>query len=461
MENQSVSLYQLLGQVKQSLKIGLPSAFWVVAEISELKVNYNGHCYLELIEKESTGESIKAKARATIWASAYRMIRPYFETSTHTTLAAGIKVLIKVTAEFHELYGFSLNITDIEPSYTVGEMARQKQEIINRLVSEGVFDMNKSLPLPDLPRRIAVISSRTAAGLGDFMDQLTRNAFGYRFYVKLFPAVMQGEEAEQSIIAALDKVFKYEWFFDVVVIIRGGGAQSELNCFNGYWLAYHICQFPLPILTGIGHEQDETIADLVANTRLKTPTAVAEFLIGSFRQADENINELSVTLTDVATALVEKHKQRLSRFMLILRPAVRKCLAEVAGNLNLLSIRVNGSVRRMILRESGVITRRGDRLNRLSKEFMILASHRVTMKSQRIREIILKFLEHKTHSLEMLERKSIYLDPFLILKRGYSVTYYNGKALKDPETVPENGDLSTRLAGGILKSKRTQSKYNE
>ena len=172
----------------------------MVAEVSELKVNYSGHCYLELIEKESTGESIKARARATIWSSVYRMIQPYFETTTGTRLAAGMKVMVKVAAEFHELYGFSLNITDIEPSYTIGEMARQKQEIINRLLAEGVFDMNKAQILPELPRRIAVISSGTAAGLGDFMDQLTGNAFGYKFYVKLFPAVMQGDEARNSLL---------------------------------------------------------------------------------------------------------------------------------------------------------------------------------------------------------------------------------------------------------------------
>jgi exodeoxyribonuclease VII large subunit len=452
-ENQSLSLYQLLGQVKSSLKNSLPSAYWVVAEISELKVNFNGHCYLELIEKESTGESIKAKARATIWASVYRMIQPYFETTTRSSLAAGMKVMVKATAEFHELYGFSLNIIDIEPSYTLGEMARQKQEIISRLVAEGVFEMNKSLSLPELPRRIAVISSRTAAGLGDFMDQITRNDFGYKFYVKLFPAIMQGEEAEQSIIAALDAIFRYEWFFDLVVIIRGGGAQSELICFNSYWLAYHICQFPLPVLTGIGHEQDETIADLVAHTRLKTPTAVAEFLIGLFRQADERINDLYIALTDAATDLVGTEKERLSRYFYLLKPGVRKNLTENAGNLHLLGIKIQSSAGRLIQHESGILRRRGDLLNRLSNECLIVASHQIKMRSQQIREYSLKLLEHTRHTLDLLDKKCIYLDPFLILKRGYSVTYYKGKAIKDPKIVPEKADIETRLAGGILKSK--------
>jgi exodeoxyribonuclease VII large subunit len=383
----------------------------VVAEISELKVNFSGHCYLELVEKEMAGDSIKARARTTIWSSVYRVIRPYFETTTGTQLTAGMKVMVRVTVEFHEIYGFSLNIIDIEPSYTLGEMARQRQEIINRLQAEGVFDMNKSRILPELPRRIAVISSGTAAGLGDFMDQLVRNAFGYKFYVKLFPAVMQGEEAEKSIIAALDSVFACEAFFDAVAIIRGGGSQSELSCFNTYWLAYHICQFPLPVLTGIGHEQDETISDLVAHTRLKTPTAVAEFLISMFRQADEKINELSLALTDMAQARVEKAKGLLEKYLVMIKPA--------------------------------------------SKEWLIRASHRLVLESVQIRESSLALLRQEKHRLEMLDKRNTYLDPFLILKRGYSVTYYLGKALKDPATVPENSNLTTRLAGGILKSKTT------
>jgi exodeoxyribonuclease VII large subunit len=454
MENNPLSLYELLGGVKMSLKNSLPPAFWVIAEISELKVNYSGHCYLELIEKDSAGESIKAKARATIWATVFRMIQPYFESATRSKLAAGMKVMVKASVEFHEIYGFSLNITDIEPSFTVGEMALKKQEIINRLIAEGVFEMNKSQYLPDLPRRIAVISSKTAAGFGDFMNQLLQNDFGYKFYVKLFPALMQGTEAEQSVIAALDAVFEQESLFDVVVLIRGGGSQSDLNCFNSYWLAYHICQFPLPVLTGIGHEQDETIADLVAHTRLKTPTAVAEYLIGRFRQADEKINDLSVTLAELATELVEIEKNRFAAYLLSLKPAVRKYLAASSGNLHVQGIHLKGHAKQLLLSEEGVLRRRSDRLNRLSRQLLLVSGHRIALTSRQMQEISRKYAEREKHLLEMLEKKCMYLDPFLILKRGYSVTYYNGKALKDPLTVPDHGDLSTRLAEGILKSKK-------
>lgn len=431
MDNQAISLHQLLEQIKTALKSTLPYSWWVMAEISELKVNYSGHCYLELIEKETTGEAIKARTRATIWSSVFRMLRPYFETTTHTRLSAGLKVMVKVTAEFHELYGFSLNITDIEPSYTVGELVLQKQEIINRLMAEGVFDMNRSLSLPELPGKVAVISSRTAAGYGDFMNQLTANAFGYKFNVKLFPAIMQGNEAEQSIITALDKVFIHEDLFDVVVIIRGGGAQSELNCFNSYLLASHVCQFPLPVLTGIGHEQDETITDLVAHTRLKTPTAVAEFLIDQYRQADDRINELSLTLFDLVTGKVKDEKDQLSRFLLLLKPAVKENLLNSSGDLRYRGMRLAGSVKQLLITESEAQTR--------------ITVHLKT----RIKELFV----NRKHTLEIYEKKNGYLDPFLILKRGYSVTYYKGNALKNPSQVPGGEIIETRMAEGNMKSR--------
>jgi len=431
MDNKALTLYHLLGQVKSALKNTLPLSWWVMAEISELKMNYSGHCYLELIEKDDAGESIKAKVRATIWSSVFRMLQPYFETTTHTRLTAGIKIMIKVNAEFHELYGFSLNITDIEPSFTIGELARQKQEIINRLKAEGVFEMNKTITFPELPRIIAVISSKTAAGLGDFMDQLTGNPFGYKFHIKLFPAVMQGDEAEQSIINAFDLIYAYEEFFDAVVIIRGGGAQSDLNCFNSYWLTSNICQFPLPVLTGIGHEQDETIADLVAHTRLKTPTAVAEFLISCYRKVDEKINERSLVLCDIVSEKVKAEKEQLNRFLLLLKPAVKERLAACSGHLHLLSANFKGMVKQLLLKESGTINTRDVYLKTLVKEFLNI----------------------RKHALDILEKKNDYLDPFLILKRGYSVTYYNGKALKNSSWVPKDEVIETKLAEGTIKSK--------
>jgi exodeoxyribonuclease VII large subunit len=431
MENKAISLCELLTQVKLALKNSLPYSWWVMAEISEIKVNYSGHCYLELIEKNDATESVKAKVRATIWSSVYRMIQPYFETTTQIRLSAGIKILVKASAEFHEVYGFSLNILDIEPSYTIGELARQKLEIINRLKAEGVFDMNRSLTMPAVPARIAVISSKTAAGFGDFMDQLTNNPYGYRFYLKLFPAAMQGNDAELSVVQALEKVYRYEELFDVVVIIRGGGAQSDLNCFNSYWLNYNICQFPLPVLTGIGHEQDETIADLVACKRLKTPTAVAEYLISCFHQTEEDINERSISLYNMVTEKVRGEKERLSRAIMILKPAIKKSLASYSGNLRMTGMNLKATTGHLLVKESGVLHAKGVQFHTVIREF----------------------LGNQRHKVEMLEKRNNYLDPFLILKRGYSVTYFNGKVIKDASVVKTDDLIETKLAEGILKSK--------
>ena len=262
MENK-LTLSELNERIKEVIEGAFPSSVWVIAEISELKENRNGHCYLELIEKQGT--EIVARSRATIWSYTYRMLKPYFETTTGQLFTQGIKILVQGAVEFHSAFGLSLNIKDIDPIYTVGDMAMQRKEIINRLQTEGVFEMNKELELPLVPQKIAVISSATAAGYQDFMNQMETNEFGFRFYTKLFQATMQGVEAVPSIIYALERIFQYEDFFDAVVIIRGGGATADLSSFDNYDLAFNITQFPLPVITGIGHEKDDTIIDLVAH----------------------------------------------------------------------------------------------------------------------------------------------------------------------------------------------------
>lgn len=431
MDSTPLSLLELLDQTKSALRTAMPSSYWILAEINEMKVNYSGHCYLELIDKEDDSEQIRAKARATIWAATFRMLRPYFETTVQTELVAGLKIMVKVTVEFHEIYGFSLNIKDIEPSYTLGELAKQKKQVIEKLKAEGVFDMNRELHLEALPRKIAIVSSKTAAGFGDFADQLLNNSYGYKFYVKLFPAVMQGDGAEQSIISALDRVFTYEHFFDLVVIIRGGGARSDLGCFDGYLLTSHICQFPLPVFTGIGHEQDETIADLVAHTRLKTPTAVAEYLINIFRQADDHINELTSVLLEAVTSQVNEETDKLNRYLLIFKPAVKERLSAHKSGIRFLGMGITSLAKQFLARDEAALNRQKYRLTVLSASF----------------------INNKKHVIDMLLKKNNYLDPFLILKRGYSVTYYKGKALKDPKPVKEDDTIETKLHGGMLISK--------
>ena len=272
---EAISLLELNSRVKQVLKQQFSETVWVTAEITELQLNRSGHCYLQLVDKREADDSVLATARATIWAFTFRTLQPYFETTTGRQLGKGMKVMLLVEVVFHELYGYSLNVKDIDPTYTVGDLERKRKEILKQLEQEGIIDMNRELEFPQLPKTIAVISSPTAAGYGDFMNQLEQNAYGFQFQVKLFPAVMQGEQTTASVIAALERIYEYEELFDLVVLIRGGGSQTDLGSFDSYDLAAHVAQFPLPVLSGIGHERDETIVDRVAHLRVKTPTAAA------------------------------------------------------------------------------------------------------------------------------------------------------------------------------------------
>ncbi|HZH72895.1 MAG TPA: exodeoxyribonuclease VII large subunit, partial [Mariniphaga sp.] len=309
---QKLTLFELNQRVKEALLDAFPVSVWVVAEISELKQNRNGHCYLELIEKK--GEEIIARARATIWSYTYRIIKSYFESTTKQSFSCDIKVLVKASVEYHPLYGFSLNIKDIDPAYTLGDMLLHRREIIERLKNEGVFNMNKELELPMVPQKIAVISSKTAAGYQDFINQLEMNQYGIKFHPVLFEAFMQGSTAVPSIISALEHIFKYIDVFDAVAIIRGGGAAADLSCFDNYNLAFHITQFPIPVITGIGHEKDDTIIDLIAHTRLKTPTAVAEFFINGAEQFYENILAIEEGFVNSCRTLLGEKKLQLENY---------------------------------------------------------------------------------------------------------------------------------------------------
>lgn len=289
-EHTSLSLVELNMLVRRSVRACLPDEYWVQAELSDVRSNYSGHCYLEFVQKDSKSNALVAKARGIIWNNVYSRLKPFFERETGQLFVSGIKVLVKVTVDFHELYGYSLTVVDIDPTYTLGDMARRRKEIISRLESEGILTLNKELELPVLAQRIAVISSATAAGYGDFCNQLEHNPYGFVFYPHLFQAVMQGDKVELSIIAALEKIYQTQEKWDVVVIIRGGGATSDLSGFDTYNLAAHCAQFPLPVLTGIGHERDDTVLDVVSHTRVKTPTAAAEFLINHLRGTAEALD---------------------------------------------------------------------------------------------------------------------------------------------------------------------------
>ena len=407
MAKESYALSELLKQVRGALEKELPAAYWVIAEILELQENR--HCYLELIEKSEGSDTLLARVRATIWASRYGMLRPFFEASAGTPLKSGIKILCKASVEFHPVYGLSLNITDLDPSYTLGDLARKKQEVILRLRKEGVFDMNRELPFPLVPQHIAVISSETAAGYGDFMDTIRNNRQGFRFHTTLFPALMQGDDAPGSIIAAMERIYDSGTGFDCVVLIRGGGSKADLESFNQYDLAYFITQFPLPVITGIGHERDESVADMVAHHALKTPTAVAEFLVDQLLTFEFHLSAMADQLSTSARIRIQAGRSQLDR---IQRDLVH-----------------------------------------LSRGLVRLQSEKLLQTRQRLEKELAGLLERKHEQLAQLQKRTELVDPVNILKRGYSITLQEGRSIASVRDVEPGSLLETRLYQGTIISK--------
>ena len=310
-----ITLYSLNNLVRNAVADAMPSRYWVTGELSEVRETAAGHCYIELVQRDEATDETVAKARGTVWSRIYSLLRPYFLEQTRQPFAAGLKVLLQVTVSFHELYGYSLDVCDIEPAYTIGDIARRRQLIIKRLTDEGVIGLNKELDLPLLPQRIAVISSATAAGYGDFCDQLLGNRYGFVFYPHLFPAPMQGSAAEQGIIEALNSIASNIDLWDAVVIIRGGGATSDLGCFDTYDLANNCAQFPLPIITGIGHLRDESLLDIVAHTSAKTPTAAAELFIHAMLANEATLAELQEGIAAAITGRIESEKRGIEQLV--------------------------------------------------------------------------------------------------------------------------------------------------
>ena len=428
---QTYSLSELTGEIHDVLKEAFPDTYWVRAETSDVHINSaSGHCYLEFIEKDTQSNQIIAKARGAIWAKTFRMLKPYFEMETGQHFTSGLKVLVRVSIDFHEVYGFNLNVVDIDPSYTLGDLVRKRQEIIRQLQEEGVFTLNKELSLPALPQRIAVITSPTAAGYEDFINQLFYNKAGYPFYVKLFPALMQGEKTEESIIAALERIDSHRELFDAVVIIRGGGATSDLNSFDSYLLAANCAQFPLPIITGIGHERDDTIIDLVAHTRLKTPTAVAAFLINCMDQAAEQLNLLQQALCTDTLSILQEKKQTLQRIGTLLPATVNNRIERNRSALNLLASKLPTIT-------SGLLERNKNQLELMHQRIHTAISSRLLKES--------RFIELQEQFIRMAS-------PDYILKRGYSLTLRDGKILKSAKAVKSVDHLSTRFSDGEIES---------
>ncbi|MBQ1970551.1 MAG: exodeoxyribonuclease VII large subunit, partial [Paludibacteraceae bacterium] len=373
---------------------------------------------------------IVAKSKASIWNNTYRMLKPYFEQTAKQRLAAGLKVLVNVSVSFHELYGFNLVIQDIDPTYTIGDLAKKREETINRIKSDGVFDMNHDLRLPLLVQRIAVISSATAAGYGDFSDQISNNNRGYVFYTKLFPAIMQGDNAHKSVIEALDRICLHEEKFDAVVIIRGGGATTDMLAFDDYELASCVAQFPLPVISGIGHERDESVVDLVANTRCKTPTAVAAFLIERAMLAEETLNSGSAMLTDLVTRRLTNEKLRMNN--------VESALSR--------------SAKLHLKQEEASLMQKQTRLALGAKSMKERKKRELADLTFKLENNLRKNFERQKHNLELLESLVNMASPEFMLKRGYSLTLINGKVLKSAKEIKNGDEITTLLIDGNLTS---------
>ena len=407
-----ITLSQLQQRIKSVIEQGLPLPLWVVAEIAECKVNYSGHCYLELVEKTEatdsrTANSVpKAQARAVIWRSQYAMLSAYFESQTGSRLTAGMKILAKVTVSYHELYGLSLQITDLDPSYTLGEVERQKQLTINQLQADGVWDCNREVELPTLVQRLAVVSSASAAGYRDFCQELQRSPYAFRH--TLFEAVMQGTAAEESICAALSAIAEREEEFDAVIIIRGGGSTSDLSCFNSYRICSYVAQFPLAVITGIGHDKDVSVADMVAHTPLKTPTAVAAWLDERMALLEGKIDEAAQLVIDAARAKTSAEQLRIERWAGLIRELAKQMCERNHSRLTLLHEQLRSAAERTIERES----------SRLRLAVELVEAH----------------------------------NPQQILRRGFAVVRRSGKAMTNIEDVACGEQIEIELLDGTLQA---------
>ena len=400
-----ITLVELQRRIKMTLSEQFALPVWVSAEVADLKVNYSGHCYLELIEKDHKSENgvPTAQVRAVIWRSSYSRIAAYFEAETGQRLAPGIRILAQVLISYHELYGLSLQITDIDSAYTLGEMEQQRQKTIARLQEEGVWEMNRAVPMPLLVQRLAVVSSAQAAGYQDFCKELGRS--GYRFDLTLFDAVMQGTAAEESILMALGHVAERQEEFDAVVIVRGGGSTTDLNCFNAYRLSSHVAQFPLPVLTGIGHDKDQSVVDMVAHLPLKTPTAVAGWLIERMSSIEGWLEGAAQQLHDITTTRMREAELRLEQQL--------------------------GDVRRLTMERT------------IQEKLRLEAAERLL--PERI-ETLLRFEQQRLERAEeVVESRS----PQQILKLGFAILRGEERAIRTTEELKQHTRLKVELSDGI------------
>ena len=433
-----LSLYELNNRVREAIEGNFDEEYWVKAELSEVRVSLKRHCFVELVQTDDSHLPV-AKARGVIMNSVYPLLKMNFEETTGQPFQTGLQVLLKVRLTFSEVYGYSLIVTDIDPTFTLGEMVRRRKEILDRLERDGVLHLNQELTLDEPLNRIAVISSPTAAGYGDFCHQLENNVSDYRFEMKLFPALMQGEQTEKSIIQALDNVANENDKWQAVVIIRGGGATSDLSSFETFELANHIAQFSLPVIIGIGHERDTTVLDYVAHTHLKTPTAVADFLIEGIDSCAERLNVLYRNLYDGVCKLQENQRQRIVDALKTLQQFKNSFFLIYQTRLKNINEHLNSS----------------------SHQNTTLSRIHIENCENQLKRAIHNELTKEKLNLSLIEQNVQLRDPALILKRGYSMTLKNGHIVKDASTLQAGDCLITRLAQGQVSSTVDNIKSSE
>jgi len=447
-----ITLLELNLIIRNAIERHLEPSYWVVGEISEISEARSGHCYLELVDKKQESDQPQAKSRAAIWAATYRMLKPFFEKSTGQKLEAGIKILVRVNVRFHEQYGLSLTITDIEPAFTLGDLEMKRQQAIKKLKEEGIFDLNTQLELEPVTRYIAVISSPTAAGYGDFINQLNANSQGFRFTTVLFPAYMQGNDAVASMINAMEKVYKHASLFNALVIIRGGGSRSELACFDSYELASHICQFPLPVLSGIGHERDVSVADMVSHSRFKTPTATAQFLIDNMHNSLLKVENLTDSIYNFAEEMIDNESVFLKEIASKIFSASRNVLRISAIYLQNSRYNLHKTSRYKISAFVSGINRSSVITGNATRKIIISETNKLKQRSVNIRPQYSRIMTDARLRIEMLQRINEASHPEKIIKKGFSVTRINGKTLKKVAEIIEGQQIETRLSDGTVLS---------
>ncbi|MCJ7446101.1 MAG: exodeoxyribonuclease VII large subunit [Bacteroidales bacterium] len=450
---EKLSLTELQLLIRDSLYMSLPDMYWVIAEISEIKENYAGHCYLELIEKHPDEKNVRARVKAIIWSKRYRFLKAFFENITGETLRQGLKILVRTKVEYHELYGLSLVISDIDPSFTLGEMAIKRQLIIKRLEDEGVITMNKELDFPLVPQKIAIVSSKSAAGYTDFLSHLTDNSYGYIFYTLLFETAMQGTDTEISVINTLNRIAQFTGLFDVVVIIRGGGSLTDLSWFDNYNIAYLVTQFTLPVITGIGHEKDLSVTDMVAYQSLKTPTAVADYLIDCIARFENHLNEMSSEIIESSRIILEENRNRVETCRLKLIPVARVMISDIKEQLSGRLIEIINTGKEIMGKAALVPAYLKSRLLSATKSIIEKNDSSFKQKKYNMVSYTTNYLNSNNNKIDGLGNSLKILSPGNVLKRGYTITSLNGRIIKSSGVIKTDDIIDTTFSDGKIKSK--------